>query len=102
MMDAVKDGRASPLIFSMFADDIAIYENKLQIYGAVVGMHKFSVHYHVEPLEDPDNVDSRRKSIGLGPLASYVKKWGIIWDVERYKKNIALYESQRTSPHPKK
>ena len=38
------------------------------------------------PLEDPDNVDKRRQQVGLGPIKDYVSEWGIIWDVEEYKK----------------
>lgn len=39
-------------------------------------------------LSDPDNVDKKRKEVGLGLLADYAKNWDIIWNVEEYKKDI--------------
>lgn len=33
--------------------------------------------YYILPLSDPDNVDTRRKSIGLPPLTEYMKQWNI-------------------------
>lgn len=42
--------------------------------------------YIVSSIEDPDNVDKRRAEIGLGPISDYVKNWGIIWNLEEYKK----------------
>ena len=30
----------------------------------------------VERLEDPDRVDERRKTVGLGPLADYLELFG--------------------------
>lgn len=48
--------------------------------------------YYVRPLEDPDNVDTRRLEVGLEPLALYVKTWQIKWDVEQYKKDLPKFE----------
>jgi hypothetical protein len=42
--------------------------------------------YYVLPLEDPDNVDKRRQSVGLPPMAEYVQYFGLTWNVEEYKK----------------
>ncbi|HRU63847.1 MAG TPA: hypothetical protein P5236_05470, partial [Paludibacteraceae bacterium] len=42
--------------------------------------------YIVSSIEDPDNVNKRRAEIGLGPISDYVKNWGIIWNLEEYKK----------------
>jgi hypothetical protein len=43
-------------------------------------------------LEDPDNVDKKRASVGLEPLAEYASNWGIVWDVEQYKKDLPKLE----------
>jgi hypothetical protein len=54
---------------------------------------------YVLPLEDPDNVDKRRESVGLGKLQDYVNYWGMIWNVEEYKKNLPRYEEEQKKYH---
>ena len=51
--------------------------------------------YFVSPLIDPDNVDKRRASVGLGSLEEYVKNWDMIWDVEQYKKDLPILETKQ-------
>ena len=46
----------------------------------------------MSPLEDPDRVDERRASVGLGTLADYVSHWNMTWDVESYKKQLPELE----------
>jgi hypothetical protein len=42
---------------------------------------------------DPDNVDKRRAFVGLGPLAGYLKNFGIAWDPADYKKELPQIEA---------
>lgn len=76
---AVLNGKANPEHFAMFEDRIRINQGKKQIYGTQIGKDKKTGKYFVEPLEDPLNVDKRRKEVGLGNIADYVKQWGINW-----------------------
>jgi hypothetical protein len=47
-------------------------------------------------LLDPENVNKRRASVGLGTLEEYVKNWDMKWDVEQYKKDLPyLIEIQK-------
>jgi hypothetical protein len=64
------------------------------VYGSQIGQDNETNKNYVLPLEDPDNVDKRRAGAGLGPLADYVKRWDIIWNVEEYKKQLPELEKK--------
>jgi hypothetical protein len=40
----------------------------------------------------PDNVDKRRKEVGLNSIEDYAAEFGITWNVEEYKKMLPTYE----------
>lgn len=67
-------------------------EGKKQIFGSQIATNSITKKSFISPLEDPDNVDKRRAEVGLGSLADYVKKLGITWDVEAYKKELPELE----------
>lgn len=73
MRQAVK---AQPSVLSLLEDRVALGEKRRQTYGSQIGEDSAGTSY-VLPLADPDNVDARRASAGLGPLADCVKRWGI-------------------------
>lgn len=87
MREAVKNGNASGGQLALLEDRIALRQGKKQIYGSQIGTDNKTGVSFVQDLDDPDNVDKRRAEVGLPPLADYVKKWGIVWDVEAYKKS---------------
>lgn len=89
MREAVKNGKAAPSSLALLEDRVALGEGRWQVYGSQIGRDNATGKYFVRPLEDPDRVDERRASVGLGPLADYVKRWDITWDVEAFK-NQAL------------
>lgn len=72
---------------------MALGEGRKQTYGSQIGFDESTNKYYVLPLEDPDRVDQRRASVGLGSLADYVKRWDIAWDVEAYKKQLPEIEA---------
>lgn len=92
MREAVKEGNASASSLALLEDRVALREGKKQIYGSQIGSHKDSEKQYVLPLEDPINVDERRKSVGLGPLSEYVARFGFEWNVEQYLKMLPTYE----------
>jgi hypothetical protein len=65
---AVAKGDASPMNYAYLLDRVRMYEGKPQVYGSQF------MNGVLWTLEDPDHVDERRKSVGLGPLAEYEKK----------------------------
>jgi len=92
MREAVKNGALNQSFFAALEDRVALRQGKKQIYGTQIGINSELKINYVQPLEDPDNVDKRRASVGLHPIAEYVKKWGIIWNVEEYKKQLPEIE----------
>lgn len=92
MREAVKNGNAMGSSLALLEDRVALREGKKQIYGSQVGRNTKTNEYYVLPLEDPDNVDNRRREVGLQPISEYVKNWEINWDVESYKKALPEIE----------
>lgn len=88
MRKAAKKGNARGSSLALLEDRIAIKQGKKQIYGSQIGQDYKTNTYYVSPLEDPDNVDKRRAQVGLEPLANYVNRFKIKWDVEQYKKDL--------------
>lgn len=93
MREAVKAGKARPSSLALLEDRVALGEKRRQTYGSQIGEDSTGTSY-VLPLTDPDNVDKRREAMGLGPLADYVKRWGIVWDVAIYKKQLPELEKR--------
>jgi len=94
MREAVKNNNASNSALALLEDRVALGEGKKQIYGSQIGYDNTTQTEYVLPLEDPDNVDKRRATVGLGPLSDYVKRWNIIWNVEEYKKQLPEIEAK--------
>lgn len=92
MREAVKNGKAQGSSLALLEDRVALGQGRKQIYGSQIGRDPVTQLYYVSPLEDPDNVDKRRAEVGLQPLANYVSRWQIIWDVEQYKKDLPKLE----------
>ena len=88
MQAAVKKGDASAANLALLEDRVALRRGKLQIYGSQIGRDPETGGHYVLPLQDPDNVDKRRAEAGLPPLADYVSRWNINWDVEEYKRRL--------------
>ncbi len=85
MRKAVSEGNASASSLALLEDRVALRMGDKQIYGSQIGRDPSTGESFVFPLIDPDNVDVRRNSVGLGPLNEYVSKWGIQWNVDDYK-----------------
>ncbi|NUQ24438.1 MAG: hypothetical protein HUU34_10835 [Saprospiraceae bacterium] len=93
MREAVKSKKASGSDLALLEDRIALREGRKQLYGSQIGRDNDTGQFYVLPLEDPDNVDKRRAEVGLGPIADYVKRWNLEWDVEAYKKQLPEIEA---------
>ena len=94
MREAVKKGNASSNALALLEDRVALDEGRKQIYGSQVFMYSDTNKYSVRPLEDPDSVDKRRAEVGLQPIALYLDRWGITWNVEQYKKELPAIEAK--------
>ncbi|WP_454045656.1 DUF6624 domain-containing protein [Chryseobacterium sp. Marseille-Q8038] len=92
MKEAVTKGNASPGSLALLIDRIEIREGRKQIYGSQIGIIQSNNTFYVSPLIDPDNVDKRRTEVGLGPISDYLKNWNLVWDVEKYKRELPELE----------
>lgn len=99
MREAVKNGKAQGSHLALLEDRVAIGQGKKQIYGSQIGTDMETKQYYVLPLSDPDNVDKRRTGVGLQPLAEYVQRWQIKWDIEQYKKDLPAIEAKEKAKH---
>ena len=77
MRDAVKNGKALAGNLALLEDRVALEEGRKQIYGSQIGRDVKTGKSYVRPIEDEANVDKRRASVGLPPLAAYARQWGI-------------------------
>ena len=92
MREAVKKGNAIPSSLALLEDRVALRQGKKQIYGSQMLRDPETGFYYVAPLKDPDNVDKRRKKVGLRKLQDYISYWGLTWDIEEYKKQLPEIE----------
>lgn len=69
----VKRNNASASNNAMLRDRVLVSENKKQIYGTQVRYNVKLKKSQPFPIEDPDNVDARRKKVGLSTLSEYLK-----------------------------
>jgi len=88
MREAVANGNANASSLALLEDRVALGQGKKQKYGSQIGKDNKTGEYFVLPLVNPDSIAIWRASVGLQPLADYVKNWGITWDVEEYKSKI--------------
>jgi len=84
LKDAVKNNKALPSDLALLEDRIAIGSGKKQIYGSQVGKDSITKKFYLLPLDDPENVDNRRLSVGLPILSEYLQGFGIKWDLKEY------------------
>lgn len=84
MREAVKNNKCRPRYLAGVEDRISTDNNELQIYGDQVKYYPKTNTFDVWPIEDPQNVDIRRRSIGLQPIAVHLKnRFDLDWDMEK-------------------
>ncbi len=85
MRQAVKNGAARIEDLALLEDRVLMRQGKRQIYGSQV-VKDSKGNWIVHPIEDPVNVDKRRLAIGLLPIADYLMRMGVTWDLEEHLK----------------
>lgn len=71
---AVAQDDLSPSLLALLEDRIRVKEGRKQIYGTQLNTSADGTQV-VFPIEDEENVDARRASVGLGPLSEYLKRF---------------------------
>lgn len=67
LREAVRTGDADPSHAAYLEDRIAVHEGRPQSYGTQ--FERLDGTFVPSPIADPDRVDERRRSVGLGTLA---------------------------------
>ncbi|WP_295991220.1 DUF6624 domain-containing protein [uncultured Alistipes sp.] len=88
LRQAVAEGRAEGWHLAFLTDRIRMNRGEKQIYGTQTVTRGGQLDY-VVPIEEPERVDSLRRSIGLKPMARYLDG---AWDLERYLRELPEIE----------
>lgn len=94
MRQAVQKGSALPRDLALLEDRVAMREGRNQIYGSQTGIDKETKTYYLYPVIDPDHLDDRRATVGLEPIANYLKNFNLPWDLATYKKGLPALEAK--------
>ncbi len=84
--DAVKKGNGRASSLALMEDRVALRRGGKQIYGSQVFTDNKTEEMYFGPIEDPENVDTRRAEVGLQPLNDYAALFGFSWNLEAHKK----------------
>jgi len=93
--DAEKNGKTLSSNLALLEDRIAIRTKKMQLYGSQIFTDKTTGKSLPYPIADPDDLDVRRKKMGLPPMADYMRSMNIDWDLNQYK--LALPNIEKTA-----
>lgn len=74
---AVSKGEADRDDAALLEDRILMREGKKQIYGTQIHFNEATKTLELWPIEDEEGVDARRASVGLEPIAEYLKRYGL-------------------------
>lgn len=91
--------RAAERQGSLLSSNLAILEDRIhmrkglkQVYGSQGFSDKQTGKKYFYPIVDPDQVDKRRKSMGLASMKEYAKVMNMDWDLEGYKQMLPTLE----------
>lgn len=76
---AVAEGKADAGNLAYLEDRILMRQGKPQRYGSQIVADKTTGAWILYQVEDPENLDKRRATVGLGPIAAYLEATGAVW-----------------------
>ncbi|MFN3851525.1 MAG: DUF6624 domain-containing protein [Spirosomataceae bacterium] len=74
MKKEVDNKNANPLLYANLIDRVLVNLKRKQIYGTQLSLSYGETSYEPLPTEDITNLDVRRKSVGLPPIAETIAK----------------------------
>lgn len=92
LREAVRKGNARGSELALLEDRVLMRRGKHQIYGSQIAFDEATGEKYLSPVEDPDRLDERRASVGLEPIADYLDRFGLTWDLEAYKARLPELE----------
>jgi hypothetical protein len=85
----LKDKKIAPTNYASIVDRLLVQQHRFQLYGTQVMVNKITGEAELYPLCDPDNIEVRRRQIGITvPLADYLNSFKIKWNLEFYKRSL--------------
>ena len=85
--EAQRKKEIDPSNVALLEDRILMREGKKQIYGTQLTWSEKTGRYELYPIEDEDHVDLLRASVGLQPIAEYLKTFGLEYVPPRKKEH---------------
>lgn len=67
---------------ALLEDRVALRRGKKQIYGSQIHRDQETGTHYIAPLLNPETVNARRATVGLGPIEEYIRNWDLDWDIE--------------------
>ena len=67
-------------------DRVQMRKGEKQKYGTQSVFNQSTGKYHIYRIEDPVNVNNRRKAVGIEPIEEYVAKNGYVYDPSEWDK----------------
>lgn len=75
--EAVRSGDLAPSHLALLEDRVLMHQDRPQTYGTQLVKDAATGELQVWPIEDEENVDARRASVGLPPLSDYLRGFGL-------------------------
>ena len=87
LRQAVKEGKALPSQLALMEDRTRMDRGEKQLYGSQVIQDPVTGKPKFHPIEDEPNVNKRRATMGLGPIETYARNFGIEYTVPAGRSN---------------
>lgn len=92
LRDAVRKGNARGSELALLEDRVLMRKGKRQIYGSQIAVDQATGEKYLSPVEDPDRLDERRAEVGLEPIADYLDRFDMTWNLDAYKARLQELE----------
>lgn len=86
LKEAADNGDYKANRMALMEDRLLMGEGEPQIYGSQLRGSGPNGEFELWELKDPEYVDQRRAEAGLGPLADYLSRWGVEFNVPQKQK----------------
>lgn len=77
--EAVQSGDLDASHLALLEDRVRMHQDQPQLYGTQLVRDAATGQLRLWPIEDEENVDTRRAGIGLPPLADYLRGFGVAY-----------------------
>lgn len=77
LQSSVDEGQSQPQDLAYLTDRILLRKNQPQVYGTQIVKNELTGDWELYQVIEPEQLDARRSAVGLEPIASYLKNWGI-------------------------